>query len=230
MAFLHIYRVVYSRLLCDASIWLTTGFTEPTSVGKTLYKYETEDGQSIILSLYVDNGTCCTNSKPLYQQFIKDLSDKYQLSDQGALHWHLGMKFTRDEHTGSITIDQRAYIKNMLKRFNMADCKALSHESSIHHLYQMSNSARATARLSPTLMTTRCTSSSLVLSCTLLEAQGLTLLTLPQSAPGHSSCPTQDQCTLLHLSTSSATSVLKGTQDNDLPHILSPGSQQSQHN
>jgi hypothetical protein len=78
----------------EINSWLVDYGFKPTSVNKTLYKYETEDGQSIILSLYVDDGACCTNSEPLYQQFIKDLSDKYQLSDQGELDWHLGMKFT----------------------------------------------------------------------------------------------------------------------------------------
>jgi hypothetical protein len=33
------------------------------------------------------------------------------------------MKFTKDDNASTITIDQTAYIENVLKRFNMMDCK-----------------------------------------------------------------------------------------------------------
>ena len=105
----------------EISKWLTNYGFVPTTVDSTLYKLD-RNGEVIYLSLYVDDGACCTNSDKLYEQFIKDLSAKYRLSDQGDLDWHLGMKFTYGQD-GSIKIDQRAYIENVLKRFNMEDCK-----------------------------------------------------------------------------------------------------------
>ena len=81
------------------------------------------NGSVILLSLYVDDGMCATNDEALYKEFITALQAKYQLSDHGNLDWHLGMKFTRDKRTGAITLDQKAYIESVAKRFNLADCK-----------------------------------------------------------------------------------------------------------
>ena len=33
------------------------------------------------------------------------------------------MKFTYDKKNGTVRIDQKAYIENVLKRFQMEDCK-----------------------------------------------------------------------------------------------------------
>ena len=89
-----------------------------------MFRLESSDGSEVLLlSLYVDDGACCTNSDRLYQKFIKDLSAKYRLSDQGDLDWHLCMKFTQNLTEGTITIDQRAYTDCVLKHFNMYDCK-----------------------------------------------------------------------------------------------------------
>ena len=106
----------------EISTWLKAYGFKPTSVDETLFKLE-RNGKVIIISLYVDDGMCATNDEKLYKEFIKDLSAKYHLSDQGNLDWHLGMKFTRDEKTGSVHIDQTAYIESVVKRFGMEGCK-----------------------------------------------------------------------------------------------------------
>jgi hypothetical protein len=107
----------------EISTWLKNYGFQPTSVDETLFKLQ-RGKDIILLSLYVDNRACATNSEALYQQFIKDLQAKYKLSDQGELKWHLGMKFTQDKKTGTIHIDQRAYIRHVLKRFNMENAHA----------------------------------------------------------------------------------------------------------
>ena len=112
---------LYSR---EITSWLRSYGFQPTSVDETLFRKE-RDGpkgkEVIILSLYVDDGACATNSDAFYKEFITALQDKYQLSDQGKLEWHLGMKFTQDLKSGTIKIDQKAYIEAMLKRFDMKD-------------------------------------------------------------------------------------------------------------
>ena len=88
----------------EIATWLTDYGFVPTTIDPTLYKKE-ENGEVIYISLYVDDGACCTNSDRMYQRFIRDLSSKYKLSDQADLDWHLRMKFTRDTRAGTITID-----------------------------------------------------------------------------------------------------------------------------
>ncbi len=107
----------------EISTWLKDYGFQPTSVDETLFKLQ-RGRDIILLSLYVDNGACATNSEALYKQFITDLQAKYKLSDQGDLKWHLGMKFARDKKTGSISIDQLAYIEHVLKRFSMDNAHA----------------------------------------------------------------------------------------------------------
>lgn len=106
----------------EISTWLKAYGFKPTSVDETLFRLE-RNGGVILLSLYVDDGMCATNNEGLYQKFISDLASKYHLSDQGTLDWHLGMKFTHDKKNGTITIDQKAYIESVAKRFGLDDCK-----------------------------------------------------------------------------------------------------------
>ena len=95
---------LYSK---EISSWLQKYGSKPTSVDETLFKLQ-RGNDIILLSLYVDDGACATNSEALYQQFIKDLQAKYKLLDQGDLKWHLSMKIARDANTGAISFDQRA--------------------------------------------------------------------------------------------------------------------------
>ena len=43
------------------------------------------------------------------------------MDDRGELHWFLGMRILRSED--KITVDQEKYIENLLKQFNMTNCK-----------------------------------------------------------------------------------------------------------
>ena len=97
------------------------GFTV-SSVDETLFMLTRErNGKTSILlvSLYVDDGACITNDDELYDKFIKDLGDSFELSDSGDLNWHLGIKITQDRKNETISLDQEAYIDSVLKRFNM---------------------------------------------------------------------------------------------------------------
>ena len=51
-----------------------------------------------------------------------DLKQRFKMKDEGELKWCLGMRISY--HKDRITIDQEQYIKNMLARFGMDECKA----------------------------------------------------------------------------------------------------------
>ena len=108
----------------EISTWLKDYGFVPCSVDETLFRLTKEKNgktSTLLISLYVDDGSCCTNDEELYQEFITALSSKYDLSDNGILDWHLGIKVTQNLEAGTITLDQTAYIDAMLKRFNMED-------------------------------------------------------------------------------------------------------------
>jgi hypothetical protein len=110
---------LYSK---EITTWLREyGFTS-SSVDETMFRLERKGAKGteiILMSMYVDDGACATNSSSFYKQFIKDLSAKYGLSDQGELKWHLSMRFSQDLKNSTINMNQEAYIDAMLKRFDM---------------------------------------------------------------------------------------------------------------
>ncbi len=106
--------------------WLKEYGFESCSVDETLFRLTRMKGDkkcTLLISLYVDDGACCTNDEELYQEFIQALGDKYELSDSGDLDWHLGIKVTQKPDEGTISLDQSAYIESVLKRFNMEGSK-----------------------------------------------------------------------------------------------------------
>jgi len=91
----------------------------------TIFKF-TRGKEMILLSLFVDDGLCATNSNSLYNDFVRDLKGKFELSDQGDLNWYLGVDIKHDREGGVTTLNQGAFVDTMLKRFNMDGCKPVS--------------------------------------------------------------------------------------------------------
>ena len=107
--------------------WLEEYGFKTCSVDQTLFRLTREKNgktSTLLISLYVDDGACCTNDEELYQEFLTALRSKYELSDSGDLDWHLGMKINQRHDEGVISLDQTAYIDAVLKRFNMQDATA----------------------------------------------------------------------------------------------------------
>ena len=60
----------------------------------------------------------------LSQQFSKDMQKEFEMSLLGELTFFLGLQIS--QWTEGIVIAQRKYIKEMLKKFKMKDCKPVS--------------------------------------------------------------------------------------------------------
>ena len=85
------------------------------------FKYE-KDSAVILLSLYVDDWLAATNNDQVYQEFIRALSDAFELSACGDLDWYLGVAISQDLELGTTTNCQEQYIKQLLARFSMSEC------------------------------------------------------------------------------------------------------------
>jgi len=66
----------------------------------------------------------CNNKDKLLQMKEK-LSQKLEMKDLGDLHFFLGMQVERDRAQCFLYINQIKYLKDILKRFCMEDCKAI---------------------------------------------------------------------------------------------------------
>jgi hypothetical protein len=66
----------------------------------------------------------CDNKDKLLQ-VKEELSRKFEMKDLGDLHFFLGMEVERDRAQRLFYINQLGYLKEILKRFHMEDCKAI---------------------------------------------------------------------------------------------------------
>jgi hypothetical protein len=60
------------------------------------------------------------------------LEDEFDMSDLGELHYCLSAEFERDRANHTITMSQRKYIEEVLKRFNMEECKPIGTPLDVH--------------------------------------------------------------------------------------------------
>ena len=74
----------------------------------------------VLLSAYVDDLMLTGPEAPLQDTKAK-LAQSFDMTDLGEAHWLLGMEITRSER--GIHLSQSLYIRNVLERFGMSDCK-----------------------------------------------------------------------------------------------------------
>ncbi|KAM2975746.1 hypothetical protein FF1_001874 [Malus domestica] len=87
------------------------------------------DGTTIIyLLIYVDDILVTGNSSSQITKLIAQLGLMFSMKDLGPLHYFLGMEVTRT--ASGFHLAQDKYIKDLLKRTNMADCKPIHTPSS----------------------------------------------------------------------------------------------------
>lgn len=80
-------------------------------------------GESVeILVVYVDDLTMMGSSLELINRTKEALKEHFALKDLGELKLYLGVRVARDRGSRLIYLDQEAYIRSVLKRFNYDDC------------------------------------------------------------------------------------------------------------
>jgi hypothetical protein len=98
-----------------------TGFKKG-SVDNNLYIKVNQDS-ILLIEVYVDDIIFCSDDDRLSQKFAKDMQNEFEMSLLGELSFFLGLH-TRQINQG-IFISQITYIREMLKRFGMDDCKPI---------------------------------------------------------------------------------------------------------
>ena len=91
-----------------------------------LYIFQGENPQDFLaLALYVDDILIIDNNIKIREDLTKKMKQKFKIVDLGRANWILGTRITYTE-TGSIKIDQEKYLQEVLERYGMKDCKAVS--------------------------------------------------------------------------------------------------------
>lgn len=79
-----------------------------------------------IIALYVDDFYVFYNDKQERNYLFRELEKNLKLKDLGEIRQCLGVKIRRDWNKGIIYMDQKQYIKSVLEKFGMSDCKPIA--------------------------------------------------------------------------------------------------------
>ncbi len=75
--------------------------------------------------VYVDDLILVCNDQNKLLQIKEELSQKFEMKDLGELHFFLGMEVERNHDERFLCINQIKYLKEILKRFRMEECKPI---------------------------------------------------------------------------------------------------------
>eukprot|EP01018_Ginkgo_biloba_P012572 Gb_02021 [translate_table: standard] len=78
----------------------------------------------LIISLYVDDLIYTRNNHHMLHDFKMDMCKEFEISDLAQLHYFLGIEIWQSEK--GIFMSQAKYAMDILKKFNMSDCKPLA--------------------------------------------------------------------------------------------------------
>lgn len=89
----------------------------------TLYT-RVHENDILIISLYVDDLIFTGSNKAMIQEFKTDMMQSFKMNDLGLMHYFLGMEVSQGKE--GIFICQKKYIEDILSKFKMLDCKAVT--------------------------------------------------------------------------------------------------------
>ena len=105
-----------------------TGYVQSNTDSCVCTKLFEKDGKKhlIFIALYVDDVLRASNDASTLNKEKAKLSKHFEMVNQGELHFHLGMTIRRNRAKKILSIDQEAYLENVLKRFKMHESKPVS--------------------------------------------------------------------------------------------------------
>jgi hypothetical protein len=114
-------RAWYQRI---DSFFINEGFCR-SHADHSLYIKQTGD-YILVTILYVDDLIILSSDVTKLKWLKSQLEKEFEMSDLGELNYCLGVQFQRDRKTHTITMSQTSYIEEVLRRFNMEDCKPVA--------------------------------------------------------------------------------------------------------
>ncbi|KAK4258396.1 hypothetical protein QN277_007851 [Acacia crassicarpa] len=89
-----------------------------------LYTKRNEDGDIMIVCLYVDDMIFTGNNPGMFVEFKKAMTREFEMTDIGEMSYFLGVEVEQREE--GIFMSQKKYAQEILNRFRMKDCKPMS--------------------------------------------------------------------------------------------------------
>ena len=74
----------------------------------------------LVIVLYVDDLLITGSNMQFINHFKKAIGDRFKMKDLGELRWMLGMEIVHNKMEPSVTINQTAYLEQILERFHIS--------------------------------------------------------------------------------------------------------------
>eukprot|EP00253_Pinus_taeda_P028118 PITA_28118 len=103
------------------SFFLEYGFHRSLNDPNLYTKYNNQ-GQIILISLYVDDMIITGDADDLIRGIKRLMAQVFEMKDLGSLHYCLGLEVCRD--TGQTFLTQWKYARNLLEEFGMNQCRS----------------------------------------------------------------------------------------------------------
>ncbi|KAG9444920.1 hypothetical protein H6P81_016260 [Aristolochia fimbriata] len=104
---------------------LDIGFAR-SNADHCVYLQRFNNGDYIILTLYVDDMLVAGTNMKKIDDLKKRLANQFSMKDLGEAKQLLGMQLTRDKKKKKLWLSQEGYVKKVLERFNMHESKAVT--------------------------------------------------------------------------------------------------------
>lgn len=88
--------------------------------------FNKDDGEVIIVAVYVDDILLFSSSLVKLECFKRNLMSKFEMKDLGEASSFLGVNLEYEKDKGVLAIDQRKFIEDVLERFQMTECNPVS--------------------------------------------------------------------------------------------------------
>ncbi|KAG6433701.1 hypothetical protein SASPL_105316 [Salvia splendens] len=88
----------------------------------TLYAKKGNNGSLLLVCVYVDDIIYMGSSNSLVTEFKESMMNMFEMTDLGLLNYFLGLEIKQGED--GVFVFQKKYAEDLLKRFNMTNCKA----------------------------------------------------------------------------------------------------------
>lgn len=121
-------------------ILLEIGFKR-SKVDPCIYYFRNESAM-MFLTVWVDDLLLFTNNQSLKIEIKTKLNQKFSMTDLGEVKQCIGMNISRDRKAGTITLDQRKYINEVLERFGMSDCRPVRTPIEVNAKFDRDNSEK----------------------------------------------------------------------------------------
>jgi Reverse transcriptase (RNA-dependent DNA polymerase) len=98
------------------------GFVQCTYEYALYVKVENED--MLVVALYVDDLIFTGSNYEMVDEFKRVMKSEFKMTNLGLIFYFLGLEIKQED--GGIFISQEAYVKKILKRFKIEDCKLVN--------------------------------------------------------------------------------------------------------